>query len=52
MNYQKMRDELTSYYLDVADARSEFFCDECLAELDSLYREDMSVFEMKKLLND
>lgn len=49
MNYQELRKEITEYYYNVADERAERFCDECLEKLNSLWKEEMSVFATKRL---
>lgn len=49
MRYHEMRQELRDYYLKVADDRSMKFLDECTKKLDSLYKEDMSAYDMKIL---
>lgn len=36
MGYENLRDELTHYYLNVADDKADKFCIECEKVLDSL----------------
>ncbi len=52
MKYLALRDEIKEYYYNVADERAERFCDLCIEQLDKQYREDMSVFEMKRTQYD
>ena len=46
MKNHEMREELIKYYWNEADKRAEDFCDKCIAELDSKYNNEMSVFSM------
>ena len=49
MAYEKLREELTNYYLNVVDDLADNFCIECEKVLDSFETENMSVFEQKVL---
>ncbi|MBR5459992.1 MAG: hypothetical protein IKV53_03920 [Clostridia bacterium] len=47
MNYEKMRQELKAFYFKGTGERGEEFRQRVYAKLDSMYREDMSSYEMK-----
>ena len=49
MGYEKLRKELSHYYLDIVDEKADNFCIECENVINSLYKENMSVFEEKVL---
>lgn len=49
MREQLMREELKRYYWQGTAERAERFYGECKAELDALYRPEMSAYEMKAL---
>ena len=47
--YNALREELRRFYGGEADERAARFREECEHEMEMLYREDMSVWEMKRL---
>ena len=49
MGYERMRGELTAYYLGEADGRAADFCRECEQVMDAAFFEGMSAREMKRL---
>ncbi len=49
LNFLELREELKEFYWNVVDDRSVEFFERCTKELDSLYDEGMSPFEMKVL---
>ncbi|MBR4767803.1 MAG: hypothetical protein IK088_02385 [Lachnospiraceae bacterium] len=49
MGFESLRKEMRSFYGPERDEAAELFCSECAKILDSQYREDMSVFAMKRL---
>ncbi|MBQ7386742.1 MAG: hypothetical protein IJW03_01105 [Clostridia bacterium] len=52
MAYEKLREELYSYYLSGDEERGMSFAEKCFAIMDSRFREGMSVMEQKLLQYD
>ncbi len=52
MHCQELRRELRDYYENMGDQRAAKFCETCVGEMDRQYRDDMSIWEMKRLQYD
>lgn len=49
MNYLELREELKDFYWNKVNDRADAFCVECTKVLDELYKDSMSVYDMKAL---
>lgn len=52
MHYHKLRKDLREYYEKTGDQKAKEFCEACVDELDRMYVETMSIWEMKRLQYD